>query len=71
MMNLKWAMIKAFEYAIDNDPRTYHDIFVFSQDDEINFSIFDKNYDFTKLKAYYDDISNVSFNVFVTIKKYL
>lgn len=70
-MNLKWAMIKAFEYAMDNDKKTYHDIFVYSSDENICFSIFDKSYDFQGLKELYDDISNVSFEVFVTVKKFI
>lgn len=70
-MNLKWAMLKAFEYAIDNDKKDYHDIFVYSDVECICFSIFDKNYDFQKLSKLYDDLNNTSFSVFVTVKKYL
>lgn len=68
-MNLKWAMLKAFEFAIDNEKKEYEDIYVFSDELGISFSIFDKKYDYQKLKEYYDDISLVSFGVYITKKK--
>lgn len=51
-MNLKWAMIKAFEYAIDNDKDSYEDIYVYSKEQDILFSIFDKNFDFVTFKKF-------------------
>lgn len=71
MMSLKRAMIKAFEYAIDNSKDDYDDIFVFSKENNISFSIFDKSYDFEKLKKWYDDIAEVSFNVYITKKTFI
>lgn len=67
-MNLKYAMLKALEYAIDNSKDDYDDIFVFSKENNISFSIFDKSYDFEKLKKWYDDIAEVSFNVYLPKK---
>lgn len=70
-MNLKYAMLKALEYAIDNNKDDYDDIFVFSKENNISFSIFDKSYDFEKLKKWYDDIAEVSFNVYITKKTFI
>lgn len=70
-MNLKYAMLKALEYAIDNSKDDYDDIFVFSKENNISFSIFDKSYDFEKLKKWYDDIAEVSFNVYITKKTFI
>ena len=76
-MNLKCAMIKAFEYAIDNDKDSYEDIYVYSKEHDILFSIYDKNlgydknFDFEKLKKMYNENSDVSFGVFLIFKKFI
>lgn len=68
-MTLKWAMLKAFECAVDNNTKECHDIFIFSKKHQIHFSIFDRQYDYEKLKEYYNDITDDSFEFFVTAKK--
>lgn len=70
-MTLKYAMLKAFEYALDNPSHKYQDVCVYSDAENICFSIFDKDYDFHRLQKFYGDDNHTSFDVFITIRDYI